>query len=339
MPVYRWSQVANNNGNSDPAINWMEGMPPGAINDSGRATNAELKKYFDDISGAIVTAGTATAYTVASYSAFDTLAHLNGQMIAFTPHVTNGATATLNVDGLGAKPVRSAPNTEIPAGTLIQGTPYVVTYNNADGAFYLHGFAGAAYLIPIGATLEYWLPTAPNSAFVFPFGQAISRTTYAALFAAMGTTFGIGDGSTTFNLPDLRGRVTACMDNMGGSDSGHLAGSSLNSVRTALGGAGGEGTHTLALSELPTGINSSGNNTITVATSGANVPATTGTIAQSSINAGGSQSVPIEVGGSWNSITSMTANNAINVTSNNTSGSAHNVVQPTILCNRIMRTI
>ena len=47
------------------------------------------------------------------------------------PHTTNGATVTLNVDGLGAKPLRSAPSAELLAGVLVQGTPYVPTYYNA----------------------------------------------------------------------------------------------------------------------------------------------------------------------------------------------------------------
>ena len=93
------------------------------------------------------------------------------------------------------KPLRTAPNTELLAGTIIQGTPYVATYNNSDGAFYLQGFYGNPYNIPLGAGLDYWGPTTPNSSFVFPTGQAISRTTYAALFSLFGTTYGGGDGS------------------------------------------------------------------------------------------------------------------------------------------------
>ena len=61
-------------------------------------------------------------------------------MIAFTPHMTNGATVTLNVDALGAKPLRAAPGAELLAGTIIHGTPYVAVYNSGDGAFYLRGF-------------------------------------------------------------------------------------------------------------------------------------------------------------------------------------------------------
>jgi microcystin-dependent protein len=99
---------------------------------------------------------------------------------------------------------------------LIQGTPYVATYNNADAAFYLRGFYSLPYAIPVGGLLPYVGATAPNSSFALPFGQSISRATYAALFSLIGTTFGSVDGSS-FNLPDLRGRFVAGLDNLGGS--------------------------------------------------------------------------------------------------------------------------
>lgn len=57
---------------------------------------------------------------------------------------------------------------------------------------------------PIGTILPYGGTTAPSGWFLCQ-GQAISRTNYADLFAVIGTAFGIGDGSTTFNIPDLRG--------------------------------------------------------------------------------------------------------------------------------------
>ena len=56
-------------------------------------------------------------------------------------------------------------------------------------------------------------------------GEAVSRTTYATLFAAIGTTFGSGDGSTTFNLPDLRGEFMRGWDDGRGVDSGRAFGS------------------------------------------------------------------------------------------------------------------
>jgi microcystin-dependent protein len=59
--------------------------------------------------------------------------------------------------------------------------------------------------IPTGSILPYGGTAAP-SGYLLCNGAAVSRTTYAALFAVLGTAFGIGNGSTTFNLPDLRQR-------------------------------------------------------------------------------------------------------------------------------------
>lgn len=96
MTLYKWSHVAAADATADASINWQEGQAPSSINDTARAMMAAVAKYRDDIAGAIVTGGTSTAYTVSSFQIFDSLTRLNGQMIAFTPHVTNGATMPLN---------------------------------------------------------------------------------------------------------------------------------------------------------------------------------------------------------------------------------------------------
>ncbi len=89
------------------------------------------------------------------------------------------------------------------------------------------------------------------------YGQAISRTTYAALFAAIGTAFGAGDGSTTFNVPDLRGRVVAGKDNMGGVAASRLSNSGTGNPGidgTTLGASGGVDRHALTSDQMPTHI-------------------------------------------------------------------------------------
>lgn len=248
MTFWKWSRIASSNASADASINWAEGQPPSSVNNSARAMMAAAAKYRDDVAGAIMTGGTSAAYTVTSWQGFDTPAHLDGQMIAFTPHTTNGATVTLNVDSTGAKPLRSAPNLELPSGALIQGTPYICTYNNSDGAFYLQGGASNPYNIPLGGLLPYIGSSAPNSAFALPYGQAISRTAYATLFTLVGTTFGSGDGSTTFNVPDLRGRVFAGLDNMGGSSASRLSSAFAS---TAMGNTGGAQSQTIAQANIP----------------------------------------------------------------------------------------
>ncbi len=85
MSFWKWSRTAANNATADGSINWAEGLAPSTVNDSARAMMAAASKYRDDVAGAIATAGTATAYTLNSFQVFDTLAHMDGAMIAFTP--------------------------------------------------------------------------------------------------------------------------------------------------------------------------------------------------------------------------------------------------------------
>jgi len=250
MSFWKWSRTAANNATVDGSINWAEGQAPSTVNDSARAMMAAASKYRDDVAGAIATAGSASAYTLASFQVFDTLAHMDGAMIAFTAHAGNAGACTLNVDGLGAKPLRSAPATELLAGMLVAGTPYAATYYNVSGEWILRGLTGAPG-IPLGVALPYFGVTAPASAFALPFGQAISRTTYVNLFNLIATTYGAGDGSTTFNLPDLRGYLLAGKDDMGGAAASRITAGASGIDGTVLGAAGGAQTVTLITAQMP----------------------------------------------------------------------------------------
>lgn len=91
-----------------------------------------------------------------------------------------------------------------------------------------------AVIPPIGTIMPYAGGTAPTNRWLICNGQAVSRTTYAKLYSVIGTKYGIGNGSTTFNLPNLAGRVPI------GVSSSH-----------ALGTTGGAETHTLTINEMP----------------------------------------------------------------------------------------
>lgn len=334
MTLYKWSQVAATDATADASINWQEGQAPSSVNDSGRAMMAAIAKYRDDVAGGIITGGTSTAYTVASYQAFDTLARLNGQVISFTPHVTNGATVTLNVDGLGAKPLRSATSIELPAGVLVQGTPYVALYNNSDGAFYLHGFYLNPYQIPIGGSIDYWGASAPNSSFALMYGQAVSRTAYSALFSLFSTTYGSGDGSTTFNIPGLRGRVVAGKDDMGGSAAGRMTSTYFGVSTATLGAVGGLESHVLTTAQLASHAHA---NSLNDPGHTHNVTGSPNLVASTSANV-----TYDDVQGRGGTISGHVIASPTGITINNVSagsGSAHNNTQPTIIGNKILRLI
>lgn len=105
--------------------------------------------------------------------------------------------------------------------------------------------AGGVPPLPSGMLAPYAGSSAPTG-WLLSDGSAVSRTTYPSLFTAIGTTYGSGDGSTTFNLPDLRGRVAAGLDNMGGTDAGRL------DIANTSGTVTGSQTVTIASANLPT---------------------------------------------------------------------------------------
>lgn len=91
--------------------------------------------------------------------------------------------------------------------------------------------------LPVGSIMPYPKATAPENWLICD-GSAISRTDYSELFNAIGTTFGEGDGSTTFNLPNIKGRTIVGLD----TDD-----TDFNTIGKTL----GEKTHTLTVAEMP----------------------------------------------------------------------------------------
>lgn len=162
--------------------------------------------------------------------------------------------------------------------------------------------------MPVGAVIDVAGATAPLGT-LLAYGQAISRTTYADLFAYLGTLYGVGDGSTTFNLPDLRGRTVAGKDNMGGSSANRLTNQSGGLNGDTLGATGGAETHTLITAEMPSHDHS--------------------------IGGGQSQWVRGGTGASPASINQVgSAFRVDNDMDNTGGGGAHNNVQPTIIFNK-----
>jgi microcystin-dependent protein len=191
------------------------------------------------------------------------------------------------------------------------------------------GFA----LLPLGMVLPYAGLTAP-SGYIFCYGQAVSRTTYAALYAIVADTYGAGDGSTTFNLPDLRGRVVAGQDDMGGSSANRLTGLSGGLNGDTLGATGGSESHTLTTAQLASHAHSgTTNGTSNDHTHGftailTDVPGAIsyGGGVNSGANADSAGTTSGASADHTHSFTSATAG----------SGDAHNNVQPTIVLNYII---
>lgn len=327
--MWEWSKSSSNNANADPSINWSEGMSPSSVNDSARAMMARVAEYRDDISGAIVTTGTASAYSLTSNEGFDATP-VTGQLLAFTPHVTNGNAPTLTVDGGNTFPIQSPPGNAIGAATLVEGTPYTLKFTGT--AWVLRNFYGNPYSVPLGGLMPYTGTTAPNSSFVMPYGQCISRTTYAAYFAQVGTKFGACDGTTTFGVPDLRGRTIAAPDNMGGSTANRLTTTYFGADPTVFGNAGGQQNQLVLQANFPA---------ITLTTNiaagqGSHSHAYSNAFPQNQTAAGGN---PPSMGQNTGFTSAATLPAMTGTTPLGGSGTPLATVQPTILINYILRVI
>src|SRR5258705_2244137 len=80
--MYKWSQTAATNANSD-SFTWAEGQAPSTVNDSARGMMAAIAKYRDDVSGGLVTGGISTAYTITSNQVFTSLALMDKAELSF----------------------------------------------------------------------------------------------------------------------------------------------------------------------------------------------------------------------------------------------------------------
>ena len=157
---------------------------------------------------------------------------------------------SVKIDGdIGVIPIGNASGVAFtPAGSIAA--------NNVQAAIQELDTEKAPILsgVPPGAIMDFAMNSAP-AGWLACDGAAVSRTTYAALFAAIGTTWGAGNGSTTFNVPDTRGRFRATAGTDGTSASktfGQKLGDAIRNITGSTGtvyrasGAGASGAIALA---------------------------------------------------------------------------------------------
>jgi microcystin-dependent protein len=149
---------------------------------------------------------------------------------------------------------------DIPINTFFE-VAYDSSLNGGAGGFALLTLPATSSYIPPGVMWPYGGSTAPTG-FLLTNGAAVSRTGYSNLYGAIGTTFGAGDGSTTFNVPDSRGRCFFGWDPSNAT--GRLTASASGGLTAAtLANNGGEQSHTLVTAELAAhahGVNDPGHN-------------------------------------------------------------------------------
>lgn len=242
-----------------------------------------------------------------------------GSIGAQGPQGTTGPTGPTGLQG-----AQGSQGSQGPQGAQgAQGSTGPTGPTGASGAQGATGFTGSTgstgETTPTGAITAYGGATAP-SGWLLCDGTAYSRTTYADLFAVIGTAYGVGDGSTTFNVPNLKGRIPV----------------GFNSSETEFdvrGETGGAKTQTLSIANLPShNHGTSGGASITTGSGGAH-------------NHGFSQAVNTTTGGGGTRLVGLgtevytTAGDhthSVTLTAQG-SGTAHNNLQPYLVVNYIIR--
>ena len=159
-----------------------------------------------------ITAATNTANTaITTANAANSTA--NGIAGTANTALTNANAAVVTANAASV----TATNAETTANAISSTANTALTNANA-------AVVAANAAVPAGSVFYFAANAAPTN-FLKANGAAISRATYSALFTAVGTTFGVGDGSTTFNVPDLRGEFIRGWDDSRGVDSGRAFGS------------------------------------------------------------------------------------------------------------------
>lgn len=212
--------------------------------------------------------------------------YFDGMQVRFFTTNANTGASTVNINSLGVKNINRSDGTSLQSGDIPAASEITLTYRATAGYFilsqnvkvsgtqsiqdlktfltaprastdptngsdlvrysYLQSYVTAnSNSFPPGALVP-WAGNAAPTGWLLCYGQAVSRTTYAAMFANIGTNFGSGDGSTTVNVPDLRGRSPFGRDDMGGSAANRIV-----TNGTTFAASGGEEKHTLVQSEVP----------------------------------------------------------------------------------------
>lgn len=341
--VYNWSTTAANNATADPAINFSEGMSPSAVNDSARALMQQIQFWRKDTSGSnLQLGGGPVAFTMTSNEGFTSKAVMAGAVLNFysTVTVSNGANPTLNVDGLGASPIRINSVDALPAGAFQIVGHYTATYSASLDAWIVQNYYANSLSVPLGGLIPFTGTVVPNANFVFPAGQCLSTTTYVAYWVLRGSPASGSCAGGQFQIIDLSGRAPVGLDTMPGFSAANRLTSAATGCGTAMTSVGSscangvEGA-TVKLAELPA-ITSSGSNTISVLSALLLVDATGGLLDFNPPGAAGFRTV--------NNTASLrqqtsTGVNSISVTSSGTTNTVRPQVPPVVGVTYLLRVL
>mgnify|MGYP000971942266 CR=1 FL=1 len=312
--VRHWSSTDASN-NATAPDGYPEGMQAGKLNDSGRAVMGGVRRLAEDIPwldfGDSVSRASANSFNASGTGTLSARYYAN-RRVKLTGTLTGTIYGTIASTAGSFLVTVTLDSGTIQADSDLKcfiGLPADNPAASTQSVAGLQALLDA--LVPVGTVHDYAGSAAPSK-FVLCDGAAISRTTYSVLFGVVGTTFGAGDGSTTFNVPDLRGRVVAGKDDMGGIAASRLTAAAKPALNgTILGAAGGVEEHAITKAEMQPHVHTENQ---------------------------GAQQFNNAEGGGGDYVNNNSATNTGDGSADGLLGEAHTNVQPTIVLNKIIYT-
>ena len=180
MGIQHWSTTAADNDDADATINWAEGQSAGSVNGSARAMMAVLAAYRDAMGGAKTSGGSSNAYTLTT--GLSLASYQNGLLLAFEANHTNTGAATIAIDSLAAKDLKTQGGAALTANQIVAGGIYLISYETgADDVLLLNPIAAATAST---AALEFVIDgggaaitTGIKGDLEIPFGCTVTRAT------------------------------------------------------------------------------------------------------------------------------------------------------------------
>ena len=261
MSISAWSTTASQNGGRLVSGNYLEQQSPSTLNDAGRSVMSQIRSWANDLEWfEFGTGSNTTSYTRVSATSVSMPTNCVDQFhVNRRVKIKDGSGAT--VYGRVTSSAFNSPNTvlvfEFDSGSLGSGNPTSVAYGIVSATN-----TSLPSVVPTGTILMTGVATA-DSGYLICDGTAYSRTSYSALFTKIGTAFGNGDGSSTFNVPNLQSKFPmgkGSSDNIGDSNGSFTqTPTGTNSAQTFTGNAftpSGSvsvavNNHTLTTSQIP----------------------------------------------------------------------------------------